>query len=148
MAEWQNDTELVRLAQRDLYSAVVGDIMDKLGLLHQFLPPQVHPLRADMFVIGRAMPALECDWKEGDANTPAGPPPDQPFGLMLKALDDLKPNEVYVCGGGSAAYAQWGELMSAAAQRRGAVGAVIAGYSRDTRGICALDFRLLSRICG
>jgi len=47
---------------------------------------------------------------------------------------------VYVAAGGSPAYALWGELMSTAARARGASGAVLAGYTRDTNGILAMDF--------
>ncbi len=67
-----------------------------------------------------------------------------PFGLMLKALDDLCENEVYICTGSSPNYALWGELMSMAASNRGAVGAVVNGYSRDTRGILAQNFPVFS----
>ena len=66
------------------------------------------------------------------------------MGLMLEALDDLKPNEVYTCTGGSAHYALWGELMSTRAIHCGAAGAVLDGYSRDTRGILELGFPTFS----
>jgi len=133
---WTDDTELFTLARRQLFTAVVGDIMDTLGLRHQFLPPQIQPLASDMVVIGRAMPVLEADL--GDT------PPGKPFGLMLDALDDLKPHEVYVCTGASPNYALWGELMSMRAQRLGAAGAVLDGCSRDTRGILKLGFPTFS----
>jgi regulator of RNase E activity RraA len=73
---------------------------------------------------------------ETDVDEPSEPP----FGLMLKALDSLQHHEVYVAGGGSPQYALWGELMSTAALARGAAGAVLAGYTRDTHGILAMDF--------
>ena len=57
---WRDDDELFRLARRELFTAVVGDIMDKLGYLRQFLPPQIKPLRDDMVVLGRAMTVLEA----------------------------------------------------------------------------------------
>jgi regulator of RNase E activity RraA len=59
---------------------------------------------------------------------------------MLKALDSLKEDEVYVAAGSSPRYALWGELMSTAACARGAVGAVLAGYTRDANAILAMDF--------
>ena len=34
---WQDDQELFAAARRELFTAVVGDIMDKMGLLRQFL---------------------------------------------------------------------------------------------------------------
>jgi regulator of RNase E activity RraA len=133
---WKNDGELFALAKRELFTAVVGDVMDKLGLRRQFLPPQIQPLAPEMTMIGRAMTVLEADcFDEGD----------RPFGVMLEALDDLKPAEVYVCTGGTHRYALWGELMSLRATKLGAAGAVLDGYSRDTRGILAQNFPCFSR---
>jgi regulator of RNase E activity RraA len=141
---WKNDTELFALAKTELYTAVVGDIMDILGHRRQFLPPQVQPLRDDMIVIGRAMPVLEMDDEGGEGPDRKNAMLNRPFGLMLPALDDLLPGEVYVCSGSSPSYALWGELMSMAATNRGARGAVVNGYSRDTRGILAQNFPCFS----
>lgn len=141
MASWSNDEELFALFRRELFPAVVGDVMDAAGLVHQFLPPQVKPLRDDMVVVGRAMPALEADCSGGHV---AHEDRNRPFGLMFRALDDLKPGEVYVANGGSPSYALWGELMSTRARALGAVGAVVNGYLRDSRGILALDFPAFS----
>ncbi|MFN6018221.1 MAG: RraA family protein, partial [Verrucomicrobiota bacterium] len=58
---WKSDEELFALSRSELYTAVVGDIMDILGYKRQFLPPSIQPLRDDMVVIGRAMPVLEMD---------------------------------------------------------------------------------------
>ena len=42
-----------RLATKQgLMMLFAGDVMDKLGLYYQFLPPAIRPLRADMVVIG------------------------------------------------------------------------------------------------
>lgn len=133
---WRGDAELFQLARTELFTAVVGDVMDKLGLRRQFLPPQIQPLDRSMVTIGRAMTVLEADCFEEGSN---------PFGTMLEALDSLKPNDVYVCAGASPRYALWGELMSIRARRLGAVGAVMDGYSRDTRGILEQGFPCFSR---
>jgi 4-hydroxy-4-methyl-2-oxoglutarate aldolase len=130
-----DDEELFDTMRRKLFTAVIGDVMDKLGLLHQFLPPSIRPLRDDMVVLGRAMPVLEVD----SVN-----PPVKPFGLMLEALDDLRAGEVYLAVGGTPNYALWGELMSTRAMKLGATGAVMTGYSRDTPGILALGFPTFS----
>lgn len=138
------DSTLFQQYRRELFTAVVGDVMDVLGMTRQFLPPQIQPLRDDMVVIGRAMPVLEADDTGGEGPGRANSTLNQPFGLMLDALDDLKANEVYVCTGASPVYALWGELMSMAATRRGAVGAVVDGYSRDTKGILEQNFPCFS----
>lgn len=139
---WDTDDELFHLVRKELYTAVVGDIMDKLGFLHQFLPPQIKPLRDDYFVVGRAMPVLEAD-VISDASI-HNPVLNKSFGLMLEALDDLKKNEVYICTGASPTYALWGELMSTRAKKLGAAGAVVDGYSRDTHGTLKIDFPTFS----
>lgn len=141
---WKDDEELFKLIRSELFSAVVGDIMDKLGYFHQFLTPKIVPLRDDMVVVGRAMPVLEADSFGEISPSEKNPVMSKPFGLMLEALDDLKKNEVYICTGSSPEYALWGELMSARAMQCGAVGAVVDGYSRDTSGILNLDFPMFS----
>lgn len=141
---WSTDAELFAIARRELYTAVVGDIMDLLGYRKQFFPPQVQPLRDDMIVIGRAMPVLEMDDEGGEGPGRKSDAVNRPFGLMLRALDDLQPGEVYVCSGSSPEYALWGELMSMAASNRRCTGAVVNGYSRDTRGILAQNFPCFS----
>ena len=140
MAGWKNDRELFTIIRKELFTAVVGDIMDKGGLLHQFLPPQIKPLSDDMCLVGRAMPVLEADVFGERVPGTANALMDKPFGLMLEALDDLKQDEVYICTGASPRYALWGELMSTRALRLGAAGAVVDGYARDTKGILALKF--------
>ncbi|MDX2247599.1 MAG: RraA family protein [Bacteroidia bacterium] len=142
---WKNDDELFALMHKELFTAVVGDVMDKVGLLHQFLPPQIQPLRDDMITAGRAMTVLEADvFEEVSIGSSRNPLMQKPFGLMLEALDDLKKNEVYICTGSSPRYALWGELMSTRARQLGAAGAVVDGYSRDTPGILALNFPTFS----
>lgn len=141
---YTNDDELFALARRELFTAVVGDAMDKLGLQHQFLPPEIQPLREDMVMIGRAMPVLSVDvFFEKLAGT-ANPLMEKPFGLMLEAVDDLKRNEIYLNTGSSPRNALWGELMATRATRIGAVGAVVNGYSRDTRGLLSMNFPTFS----
>lgn len=144
MKLWNNDDELFALMRKELFSAVIGDIMDKMGYFHQFLPPQIQPLRDDMVVVGRAMTVLEADTFEELSINSKNPLMGKPFGLMLEALDDLKKNEIYICTGSSPKYALWGELMSTRAKLLGAVGAVVDGYSRDTKGILELDFPTFS----
>ena len=141
---YADDDELFGKSREHLFTAVVGDVMDMMGYTHQFLSPKIQPLRQDMVTIGRAMPVLEADDDGGEGPGRNNPLFNQPFGLMLAALDDLKKNEVYVCAGSSPRYALWGELMSTCAINQGAVGAVMDGYSRDTRGILELNFPVFS----
>jgi len=137
---WKSDDELFALVQRELFTSVVGDVMDKLDLQHQFLPPQIQPLRQDMVVLGRAMPALSVDVFAERIAGSANRLMDKSFGLMLEALDDLLKNEVYVNTGSSPRNALWGELMSTRARKLGSRGAVLNGYVRDTKAILNMSF--------
>jgi regulator of RNase E activity RraA len=140
MPLWGSDDELFAVAERELFTCVVGDVMDKLDLIHQFLPPQIQPLRQDMVLIGRAMPVLSGDVFKESVQDSANSLSAKPFGLMLEALDDLKRNEIYVNTGSSPRNAMWGELMSTRARILGARGAIVNGYVRDTRAILQLNF--------
>jgi regulator of RNase E activity RraA len=140
MKPWNTDEEMFSTVRRELFTCVVGDVMDKMGLQHQFLPPQIHPLRPDMVLAGRAMPVLSVDVFEERVTGSNNKLMEKPFGLMLEALDDLKAHEVYVNTGSSPRNALWGELMSIRARKLGAAGAVLNGYLRDTKAILKLDF--------
>ncbi len=137
---WKDDNELFQLAKKELFVALVGDVMDKIGLLHQFLPQHIKPLNSDMVVIGRALPVLEADVFAEKLEGTENPIMAKPFGIMFEALDSLKKNEVYICSGSSYNYALWGGLMSTRAIKLEAAGVVVNGYSRDTNEILRLDF--------
>ncbi|MFZ1291911.1 MAG: RraA family protein [Melioribacteraceae bacterium] len=144
MANWKNDNELFSIAKKELFVALVGDVLDKLNFQHQFFTPQIKPLKNDFTVIGRAMPVLEADVFEEMVEGTKNPIMKKPFGIMFEALDSLKENDVYICTGSSPRYALWGGLMSTRATKLGAAGAVLHGYSRDTNEILTLNFPTFS----
>ena len=131
------EPKLLDLIREHLSTSVLGDVMDKMDLRRQFLPPSIRALSPEMKLVGRAMPVREEDCDESDVG-----PGD--FGLMFKALDDLKADEVYICAGASPNYALWGELMSTRARALGAAGAVVDGFHRDSRGIVAVGLPVFS----
>jgi regulator of RNase E activity RraA len=63
---------------------------------------------------------------------------------MFQALDDLRPDEVYVATGCAPQFALWGGLMTTRAQHLKAAGAVLDGYSRDTPELLALGLPVFS----
>ena len=144
MSNYNNDNELFSLLETKLFPAVVGDVLDKMGYLHQFLPAKIQPLDEAMVLVGRAMPVLEADIYDLDKET-NNPLAGKPFGLMLEALDTLKPGDIYVAAGGSLNYAMWGALMSTRAKTLGAKGALVNGYIRDSKDIKSLDFPAFGR---
>lgn len=140
-----SDEHKVKLLKTELFTAVVGDVLDVMGLRRQFLPAGIQPLQPGMRMVGRAMPVLEADIFGEGTPASAGPLANKPFGLMLEALDDLKPGEVYVASGASLRYALWGGLMSMRATHLRAAGAVLNGYVRDSTEIERLGFPTFCR---
>ena len=150
MPQWKNDEEMFALMKEKLYTPVVGDILDQMGRPHQFLPAEIKPLEslvpADAY-IDRSEPdnrlklaGYACTVLENDVFGA----PKKPFGYLTEALDQLKPNEIYVATGAHNS-ALWGELLTAAAKARGAVGAVLDGYSRDTPQVLSQNFPVFCR---
>ena len=131
-----NDRDLFDLFRAELYTPVVGDILDTLGCYHQFLPQPIQPMRTEMKLIGRAMPVLMIDVYGEQA---------QPFGRLTEALDQMEPGDVYLASGGAMRCAYWGEILTATARMRGANGAVVNGYHRDTPQVLDQDWPVFSR---
>ena len=136
LVKWQTDEELFNLIETELYTPVVGDILDELGYYHQFLPQPVQPMRLQDRLTGRAMPVLMID---------VFGPQKKPFGKLTEALDQLQNGEIYIATGGSMRCAYWGEILTAAASVRGARGAVIDGYHRDTPKVLEQYWPVFSR---
>ena len=131
-----DDRQRFEIARAELYSPVIGDVLDTLGLVHQFLPQPIQPMRESMKVIGRAMPVLMID---------VFGPQQKPFGKLTEALDQLRPGEIYVAVGGTMRCAYWGEILTATAKARGAVGAIVDGFHRDTPQVLSQDWPVFSR---
>jgi regulator of RNase E activity RraA len=93
-------------------------------------------MRESMTLAGRAMPVLMID---------VFGPQKQPFGRLTEALDQLQPGEIYLASGGQMRCAYWGEILTATARRRGATGAVINGFHRDTPKVLEQDWPVFSR---
>lgn len=141
---WKNDDELFGLMRERLFPAVVGDILDALGLMHQFLNPAIKPVARSMVVAGRAMPVLETNCFSRSEPEGKSPLSQQAFGLLFQALDDLAPHEVYVATGSAPQFALWGGLMTTRAMHLRAAGAVLDGYSRDTTEVLELGLPVFS----
>jgi regulator of RNase E activity RraA len=130
------DREFFEQIRANLYTPVVGDILDTYGLYHQFLPQAIQPAADGMKLVGYAMPVLMID---------VYGPQDKPFGLLTEALDQLEEGDVYLASGGEMRCAYWGELLTATSRMRKAAGAVINGFHRDTPQMLAQNFPVFSR---
>jgi len=96
----------------------------------------VQPLREEMRLAGRAMPVVMIDVFGKQK---------QPFGKLTEALDQLQPGEIYLASGGDMRCAYWGEILTATAKKRGAAGAVINGFHRDTPKVLEQNWPVFSR---
>ena len=131
-----SESELFSMIEARLHTPVIGDILDSLGYTHQFLSPAIRPLHPERRMVGRAMPVLIGDTFGGRG---------KPFGRLTEALDDLRAGEIYLARSGRLECAAWGEILTATARGRGARGAVIDGYHRDTAAVLAQDWPVFSR---
>lgn len=118
-----------------LYSAVLSDLLDDLGLREQAMRPFIRPLDEQVPLFGRARTGIYM-------NVFAVPEGDNPYEVEIALVDDLKPGDVAVlaCDGPTDRIAPWGELLSTAAGCRGAVGCVTDGLVRDIRAIRKMNF--------
>jgi regulator of RNase E activity RraA len=130
------DQALFQTIREKLFTPVLGDILDRERCWHQFLPQPIKPLNAAHMLVGRAMPVRIADVTGPQARS---------FGRLTDALDSLEPGEIYLATGGSMNCAAWGEIMTATARTRGAAGAIIDGFHRDTPRVLDQNWPVFSR---
>jgi 4-hydroxy-4-methyl-2-oxoglutarate aldolase len=136
MISFKDDLEMLQFMKTKLYSAVLSDSLDQIGLYDQAMRTDIRPIYLDAVVVGRALTVLSIDVYERT---------EEPYKLEIEAVDSLKHGNILVASTGrSVRTCFWGELLSTAAQVRGAYGAVIDGYIRDTRQIINMQFPVFS----
>ena len=129
-----SDLERLEQLEATLYTAVVSDALDDLGLRDQAMAERLRPIGPLTTFAGRARTISCIDTYHLD---------DDPYGMEIAAIDSIVAGEVVVvCTGESKRNAPWGELLSTAAIARGARGAVVDGLVRDVRRIQELGFPL------
>jgi regulator of RNase E activity RraA len=115
-----------------LSAAVVSDVLDSAGLRNQVMDARVRPLFPNARVLGYAATVrLEATRTVPDERS-------EQYRLHLEAIERLSPGDVLVTSPTDVCF--WGELMSIAAEQRGARGTVVDGYVRDVDRITELGF--------
>jgi len=123
--------------RQHLYSAVVCDALDSIGLTHQSPRVQLKPLTVSGVLIGRCKTTLWADMSHADP---------KPYELELLAVDACRPDDVLIAAaGGTTRSGLWGELLSTAARRSGCVGAIVDGAVRDIVKTTAMGFPIFAR---
>ena len=126
------DLELFAHVEKNLYTAVLSDALDDMGIRDRAMREDLRPVIPDLVFAGwaRTVSCMDLHYL-----------PEEPYALEIEALDSVLPGEVVVVGTGeSKRNAPWGELLSTAALARGARGAVIDGLIRDVKKILTLGF--------
>jgi 4-hydroxy-4-methyl-2-oxoglutarate aldolase len=130
------DQDLSELAKQKLYTAVVADALDQIGIPNQAMREYLRPVYPC---------SVFCGWARTIACSDVYHVPPQPYAMEIEAIDSILPGEVVVISTQqSKRNAPWGELLSTAAKARGAHGAVIDGLVRDVRKIEELGFPVLA----
>lgn len=114
-----------------VFTAAVNDCLREMGLIYQTLPNNIRPLRDEMKVAGICFTLKGC--KNLDLR-------DE---MMQRAqmLEAIGLNTVCVWDtSGDDESAQWGEIMTMAAKKRGCRGAVVDGGVRDTNCVLRENF--------
>lgn len=117
-----------------MFTALLSDCLDQVGLRHQAMPSRIRPLDEARILVGRARTAAYMEVYHIE-------PGENPYELEMDLIDSLLPDEVpvFACSN-PARVAPWGELLSTAAQVRKAAGVVMDGCVRDIKAIRAMGF--------
>lgn len=119
-------------------TANLSDSLDAVGERHQVLAERLPCVIPGSRILG---PARTIGFAPTDDVDPA-----RPYDDAIDAIDAIEPGEVVVIAtDASNASAFWGELFSAAALGRGAVGMVTDGNLRDSEKIVPLGFPAFAR---
>lgn len=123
---------LDRLAET-IYTAVVSDVLDKVGVKGRVLDASVRPvLEGDKVMVGRATTA---------SSAPVSEDPPEPYALLLRAIDNVQQGEILVIEARTRTEsAIFGGLLATALECRGARGCVIDGAIRDAKDLHNLGF--------
>jgi 4-hydroxy-4-methyl-2-oxoglutarate aldolase len=123
--------ELVHRLDR-LYSAVVADCLDRIGIRDHVMAPRIRPLFPEARLAGYALTVhcVEVDHVPDDR--------EDWYRGQLKAVDSLRPDDVMVVSTVAGCY--WGELLATASSYRGARGIVADAHARDTAKLIEMGF--------
>lgn len=127
----------LEMMRRELYSAVVCDALDSLGLRNQSPRIPIAPMTGATWLVGRCKTTLWADMAHEDP---------KPYELELIAVDGCKNDDVIIAAAaGSNRSGIWGELLSTAARNSGCIGAIIDGSVRDVAKMTAMNFPVWAR---
>lgn len=117
---------------KNLYTAVVADVLDSLGYRNQCLSADIHALTPTTRFGGRVFTARA----EAMDEIPA-----EPYKLEMAAIDTMQSGDVFVVDAGhDKSSGFWGELLSTACLAKGVRGVVLSACARDIWALNHMDF--------
>ena len=123
--------------KKDLYVAVISDVLDIMGYHNQVLESGLLPLRDDTVIAGPAFTSI---------GTEVYSMPENPLVAQCKVVDQLKEGEVYLLvTRGNYTCALFGELFATNVNRRGCAGVILDGDARDIKELKKMNFPIFFR---
>lgn len=131
------DFQTLQQRYLQLYTGVIGDILDTMGHWHQMLPEEIQAIAPGTKIFGEAFTIegqAARDHSENDI-------PDR-----VRLLGEITANSIVVLtAGGDRQAAHWGEITGLAARNNGCLGAVVDGGSRDIQQLLDHRFPVFTR---
>lgn len=126
--------DILKTCAAELYSAVMCDTLDSLGLQRQAVAPGLSPLKEGMTIFGYARVGIFMPiYHDNDAVNV--------YEHEIALVDSLKPGDVPVIScNGNLGIAPWGELLSTRAQVLESPGCITDGCVRDVRLIREIGY--------
>ncbi len=135
--EYIVDFQELQSRYSQLYTAVVGDILDQLGYWHQILPGEIQALARGTKIFGEAFTVegqRALDNSENDNS------------VRVEMLEQVPGNSIVVMAAqADQGAAHWGEITALAARNNGCLGAVVDGGTRDVEQLLAHSFPTFAR---
>jgi regulator of RNase E activity RraA len=131
--EFSTEEELLQYLEQHAYAAVFSDILDGMGYRSQAVSPDtpIRPLSETFVSAGRAVTLLNAP----DTNE------EEPYDLVIKCIDSLSPGSVLVTTGeGHLTTGIMGELTATALRVKKCRGAIVNGYTRDSRKLIQMGY--------
>jgi 4-hydroxy-4-methyl-2-oxoglutarate aldolase len=115
-----------------LFSAVVADTLDLMGLRHQVVNHRITHRSGPSKLFGRVKTAKVSSVLE---------PPSEPYKLLLDGIDSARRGDVLImAAGGQVESGLFGGLLANACRASGVQGAIVDGGIRDVAELASLDF--------
>jgi len=121
---------------RALHTALLADVLDKLGHRSTFLGWEIGQITEGRTLVGTALPLQAATVERSD---------DAPYRLLLEAYREMVEDDVVVIASPDRASGVWGELLGVAALARRCGGAVVDGLVRDVDQVRELGLPVYGR---